>query len=244
MRYPTISKTNADELVRALVTGQSPAIGADVSWVGVGDEVNLSALGATVGQLKKRWLEFRGSDDGGRPEEFEGLAAGDLHQALRDLPIEALDDPGFWRYVSLAELWWFIKEREAGPIGRGNHMKYIDGSHPAECVPLRMFLRAQAVRDGDDYSLASSMKQATDFWRSHVIRVRTVEAPPLARSFTKLQLEKRMPTTPELRPFARRVNRLWANVVLNRLDENDADELMNELYDTRHQSDAGTSDDS
>ncbi len=243
MRYPTISTSKADDLVRRLVSGQRPAVDAEVSWVGAGEEVDLGPLDEAVAQLKTRWLEFLGSDDGGRPEEFEGLAAGDLHRALRDLPIEALDDPGFWRYVSVARLWWFIEEREAGPISRGNHMNYIDGLRPAECVPLRMFLRAQAIQDGDDYSLASSMKQATDFWRSHVIRVRTGGAPPLARSFTRLQTEKQMPTSPELRPFARRLNRLWANVVLDRLDESDADQLMAELYETRHESDSGSGDD-
>lgn len=243
MRYPTISTTKADELVQQLVLGRRPAIEAEVSWVGTGDEVDLGPLDEAVRRMTARWVEFLGSEDGGQPEEFEGLVAGELHRALRDLPIETLDDPGFWRYVSLAKLWWFIEEREAGPISRGNHMKYIDGLKPAECVPLRMFLRAQAIRDGDDYDLASSMKRATDFWRSHVIRVRTGGAPPVARSFTRLQVEKQMPTTPELRPLARRLNRLWANVVPDRLDESDADELMAELYETRGESDPDAGDD-
>ena len=86
MRYPTISTSNADDLVRRLVAGQRPAVDAEVSWVGTGDEVDLGPLDAAVTNLKTRWLEFLGSDDGGRPEEFEGLAAGDLHRALRDLP--------------------------------------------------------------------------------------------------------------------------------------------------------------
>ncbi len=236
MRYPTISLSATDDLVKALSAGHSPAIGPAVSWVGAGDDIDLAALDATIESMKAAWLRFLGSDDGGKPEEFEGIVAGDLHLALRDLPVETLDDPGFWRYVAVAKLWWFIEDREEGPIARGNHMKYVDGLHPAECVPLRMFLRAQAIESGDDYSLASSMRQATDFWRSHIIRVRTGSAPPLARSFTRLQADKQMPTSPELRPFARRVNRLWSNVVLDRLDEDEADELMNELYETRDRS--------
>lgn len=243
MRYPTVAMSKTDELAGLLAAGHRPSIGPAISWVGTGDDIDMSPLDALIDRLKSRYMEFLGSEDGGRPEEFEGLAAGDLHRALRDLPVEALDDPGFWRYLSVAKLWWFIEDREAGPISRGNHMTYIDGLRPAECVPLRMFLRAQAIRDGDDYSLASSMKQATDFWRSHVVRVRTGGAPPLARSFTRLQADKQMPTTPELRPFARRLNRLWANVVLDRLDESDADKLMAELYESRHDGNVGASDD-
>jgi hypothetical protein len=233
MRYPALSYTKADELAVKLILGESPTIASEVTWTGSGEEIDLGLLDDTVKDLKTKYLVFLGSGEGEQPEVFEGLAAGDLHLALRDLPIEILDDPGFWRYVSVAKLWWFIEEREAGPIGRGNHMTYIDGGRPTECVPLRMFLRAQAICDGDDYSLASSMKNATDFWRSHVIRVQTGTAPPLARSFTSLQARVRMPSTPELRPFARRVNRLWSNVVLNRLDEEETTRLMEELYETR-----------
>ena len=64
----------------------------------------------------------------------------------------------------------------------------------------------------------------------------------LARSFTSLQKEVRMPSTPELRPFARRLNRLWSNVVLTRLDEDEAGALIQELYETRPTSDAAESD--
>lgn len=232
MRYPTIPLTKADELAQQFARGERPAIAPAVAWAGGGAEVDLEALERAVGAMRAQYVAFLGSGEGGQPEEFEGMVAGDLHRVLRDFPVEALDDPGFWRYVSLAELWWFIEDREEGPISRGNHMSYIDGLRPAECVPLRMFLRAQAIRDDDDYSLAFSMKRATDFWRSHVVRVRTGGAPPLARGFTRLQLDKKMPTD-ELRPFARRVNRLWSNVVLDRLDDSDADQLMRELYDTR-----------
>lgn len=243
MRYPTIPLSKADELAKLLLAGQRPAIDPAVSWTGNGAEVDIALLDVAVGRMKSAWLDFQASGEGAKPEEFEGLVAGELHRALRDYPVEALDDPGFWRYVSLAKLWWFIEEREAGPLGRGNHLTYIDGLRPAECVPLRMFLRAQAIRNDDDYHLASSMKQATDFWRSHVVRVRTGGAPPLARGLTRLQAAERMPTE-ELRQYAKRINRLWTNVVLDRLDDDEADRLMRELYDSRRgsvDSDAPTS---
>lgn len=233
MRYPTLTYSKTDDLVTSGLAGDVPSIASSVSWIGAGDEIDLTPLDRVVDHLRQRYIKFIASGDGLRPEVFEGRAAGDLHTALRDLPTEVLDDPGFWRFVSLAKFWWFIVDREEVPIGRGNHMTYVDGTRPAECVPLRMFLRAQSVRDGDDYSLASSMDNATDFWRSHVIRVQTGTAPPLARSFASLQARVRMSSTPELRPFARRVNRLWSNVVMSRLAEDEAADVIQELYDTR-----------
>ena len=239
MRYPTIPLSKTDELAGQLAAGASPAIGSAVSWAGSGPEVDLGPLDAAVDSMRARYLDFLGSGEGGQPEEFEGLVSGEFHVALRELPVEALDDPGLWRFVALDKLWWIIEERERGSLERGNHMNYVDGLRPAECVPMRMFLRAQAIGDGDDCSLASSMKRAADFWRSHVIRVRTGSAPPLARGFARLQSTERMPTD-EVRRFAKRVNRLWTNVVLDRLDDAEADELMRELYDTRADSSTGS----
>jgi len=177
----------------------------------------------------KQELDARPANDrNSSPESFEGRFSGEVHQVLRDLPIEALDDPGFWRYLSLVQFWWFIAIREAPAIQRGNVMTYVDGG--TECVPFRMFLRAQAIRDGDDYSLAGAMPQAADFWRSHVIRVKTATAPALARSFAQLQIEKKM-VSDEVRPFARRINRLWSNIVFQDWDKTECDSLLKDLYE-------------
>ena len=230
MRYPTISRSTADEIARRLVAGENPPIGPSVSWTGAGEEIDLEHVATAFHHLEQAFAEFLADSPTSTPEEFEGIAAGQLHQALRELPIEVLDDPGFWRYLSLDKFWWFIAVREAGPLARGNHSAYIDGLRPSECVPLRMFLRAHAVGVDNDYTLASSLTRASDFWRSHVIRVRTGSAPSVARGFVRLQTEQRMPTD-VLRPFAKRVNRLWSNVVLDRLDDDEADQVMRDLYE-------------
>jgi len=178
--------------------------------------------------MKREFDQRSTSDRNTSPEAFEGRYAGEVHRLLRDLPIEALDDPGFWRYLSLAHFWWFIAAREERAIERGNAMTYVDGG--TECVPFRMFLRAQAIRDGDDYALAGALPQASDFWRSHVIRVKTATAPALARSLARLQVEKRMVSN-DVRPFARRVNRLWSNIVFQNWDESECDALLRDLYE-------------
>ena len=48
MRYPTISPSKADDLVRRLVADQRPAVDAEVSWVGTGDDVDLGAIASTT----------------------------------------------------------------------------------------------------------------------------------------------------------------------------------------------------
>ena len=233
MRYPVLTRSKTENLARQLVHDEhTPNWELERSWVGSGHEVDLGPIAETMSEMRAAF-EARDPKSADRfPEAFEGRFAGDVHRALRDLPIEALDDPGFWRYLSLVDFWWFVAIREAPAIGRGNVMTYVDGGK--ECVPFRMFLRAQAIRDGDDYSLAGALPKSTDFWRSHVLRVKTGTAPPLARGFARLQKEKAM-MSDDVRPFARRMNRLWSNVVFHIWDDDDSDQLLAELYEEMHQ---------
>lgn len=229
MRYPILTRSRCEVLARQLVHGESPPNWElERHWVGSGQEADLGPISGVMDDMRTQFeaRDVTSTDDS--PEMFEGRFAGDVHRALRDLPVEALDDPGFWRHLSLVQFWWFVAIREKAAIARGNVMTYVDGGK--ECVPLRMFLRAQAIRDDEDYSLAGALPRSGDFWRSHVLRVKTGTAPALARSFAKLQREKAMTST-EVRPFARRINRLWSNVVFHLWDEAECDQLLSELYD-------------
>ena len=201
MKYPTLTQSKTKDLSTRLTQGAAtPNWELERTWVGDGEEVDLAPLSAALGEMKVA-VDAAGKDL--LPEAIEGQFAGAVHKALRELPIPALDDPGFWRYLSLVEFWWFVVIREEAAIGRGNVMTYVGGGR--ECVPFRMFLRGQAIRKDEDYSLAGAIPQATDFWRSHILRVKTGTAPPLARSFAQLQVEKKMVSN-DVRPFARRLN--------------------------------------
>ncbi|MEP1123395.1 MAG: hypothetical protein ABJH68_05835 [Ilumatobacter sp.] len=232
MRYPILTRSTTESLAREMVaTGFAPNWELERTWVGSGQEVDLGPLGAAMADMRETFESRDPKAVNDSPEAFEGRFAGDVHRALRDLPIEALDDPGFWRFLSLVDFWWFVAIREAPAIGRGNVMTYVNGGK--ECVPFRMFLRAQAIRRDDDYSLAGALPKAADFWRSHVLRVKTGTAPPLARSFARLQKEKLM-VSDDVRPFARRINRLWSNIVFQEWEDDDCDKLLAGLYAEMH----------
>lgn len=238
MRYPILVRSRTESLVRSMVLeGTTPNWELERSWIGSGQDVVLTELESVLDDMKEQFANRVPRDAQSTPEAFEGRFAGAVHSALRDLPIEALDDPGFWRYLSLVHFWWFIAVREAPAIGRGNVMTYVDGGR--ECVPFRMFLRAQAIRDADDYGLAGALPKSADFWRSHVLRVRTGTAPPLARAFARLQVEKGM-VSDDVRPFARRINRLWSNIVFHTWDDESCDQLLMELYDEMYPSDGSS----
>lgn len=237
MRYPSLTLSKTKDITDGLREDSGePDWETVVDWVGSGRDVDLDALVEVIERMRTEYEHETELPTSRKAEVFEGRFAGAVHKALRDLPIEILDDPGFWRYLSLRHFWWFIAEREAGSIAHGNVMTYVDGER--ECVPFRMFLRAQAIRRGDDYELASALLGATDFWRSHILRVRTGMTPPLARSFARLQADTQMPTT-TVRPIARKLNRLWSNIVFDLWTEDECGRLLRGLHEDETSPGAG-----
>lgn len=225
MKYPVISNSKCTELAAQLADGREPAIDPHVNWVGQGDEVELGPIVDAAERIIRQSRDWADSDK----DRFEGKVSPILRRALADVPPDVLDDRGFWRFLALRYFWDFIAWREEGPFARGNYLKYVDAATNTESVLPRMYLRAGAVADNED--LASAVPKGTDFWRSHVLRVRTGSAPPLTRAFVARQAEHRLQTD-ALRAIARRLNRTWANIVLHTYDEGEASDLIEAIWES------------
>jgi hypothetical protein len=217
--------TKCTQLASQLVEGQAPAVDSNVDWTGEGDEVDLAVLEDLANEITGRAREWTDRDR----DRFEGKVCTQLFEAMSDLPIEVLDDRGFWRYLALRYFWDFIAWREEAPFAAGNHLKYVDAASPTESVLTRMYLRAHAVGGSDYGEIAGDIPKSTDFWRSHVLRVRTGSAPALTCAFASKQASDRLETE-VLRDTARRLNRLWTNVVLHTYDDSEAAELIDGLW--------------
>jgi hypothetical protein len=231
MKYPVISLDECERLCARLVEGLEPDLNNAVKWVGTSPELDLKPISAMSSQLCDDLAAFQASGASDK-DAFEGQASGRLHAALASLPFGVLDDPGFWRYLAISHLWPIVVWREPQAFERDwtKYRAYVDGRLPAECVPLRMFLRGQiAVVDGD-YGLASAVHAGTDFWRSHIVRVRTSYSPVLAQAFIREQVADRM-STDVLRAYAKRLQRVASNVVLHTYDQEAAQTLLHSLHD-------------
>jgi hypothetical protein len=233
--YPTLSNSELEKIVPTLVTEScstepGSSFADSVAYAKCEDEVDSDRLKEFCDELteacEKRFP--RGTKANSKDSEnFEGIWSSQLHKLLVCWPPQVLDDPGFWRYVSLA-IFRFIAQREN--LSEDNIRTYMNGKSSTECVPLRMFLRGQAVAvpglEGDD--LTSAIPKGTDFWRSHIIRVQTGAYPAVARPFAIIQRDHRMKTNP-VRDFAKRLNRVNVNVVLAVYEEPDGDALIEEI---------------
>ena len=225
MRYPTITLSNCRELAEKMVEGLAPSVDVVVDWVGEGSEVDLRPVAEVGRGVAREATEWTDPDR----DRFEGKVSEGLYLTLSVLPTEVLDDRGFWRYLALRHFWDFIAWREESPFARRNHLKYLDGESSTESVLTRMYLRASAIRQEDRMFLAGGLPHSTDFWRSHILRVRTGSAPSLARAFVSKQLDGRLMTDP-IRDVARCLNRVWTNVVLYMYDDSEASTLVDELW--------------
>ncbi len=236
MQYATLPMATALQLApEFLSTGRRPLVEAEVVWTSKGPRIDLAPARGLSAEIPALISEFEESTDSDR-DMLEGEVSGRLHSVLHELPVMTLDDPAFWRFLSFEFFWPLVMWREhktfeAGEPGK--YMKYLDGNNVTECVLTRMFLRGQISRQpDDDYGLATAVPEATDFWRSHILRVRTGSVPPLAKALIEEQAARRMSTDP-LRAYARRLNRLGSNLVLPAIGDEQAVAIIEELREER-----------
>ena len=216
-----------------------------VTLWGEGDDLDVTPL--EDAQVMIEGLLDREETQDSDPDQIEGKAACMLFGAITDAGTDpaALDDPGFWRYVCLAHIWNFAAWRqptafawkrsaEGMPETPASLKSYVDGNRPHECVPVRMYLRVRALGGLEYADLASAVREGTDFWRSHILRVKVGEHPPIVRAMVRRQAndETRL-LTDDLRELAKDLNRTLTNVVPALLDDDAAEDLVGELWESR-----------
>ncbi len=239
MRYKSISESTCREHVKKRLAGHHTSLQGVAQ--GTGERCVDYPKIRSAAECMERQIKEAGPKDCDRQkcDRTEGLLAVRLFQVLADVDPAVLDDDGFWRYIALRHFWnvvvWRQPKAFAGPESSEKAIQYVDAKKPTESVLTRMYLRAVAVgmngaaRNDESVSEdAYALEKAADFWRSHVIRVRTGTAPSLVRAFVRRQQGKHMSTAP-LREFAKAVNRTWTNVLLSEYDEEEAAELLDEL---------------
>lgn len=228
MKYPVLSHSNLTEIADKRIQDIEVEVDPYVEWVGSGEQIDLAPIQSVAASIVSGTDDWaKGSKD---VDKYEGQKSQALYDALSPLPIPILDDRGFWRYLSARLFWDFIVWRHPTSFKPdGTYLKYVDGAVNTESVLVRMFLRAAALGGQDTSSLAGGIDEAGDFWRSHIIRVQTGFAPPLARSFAMKQKAGRLTTVP-IRAAAKRLNRTWSNVILHMYDEEEASDIVDEIW--------------
>ena len=232
--HSTLSSNDAARLVEDLRAGRprtdllrTTGSGADVRAAIEGSMMRFreaaraeGALGgdAPVGKSKKHEQS---------KDAIEGRLACVLYDELKDYGPDILTDPGFWRYVAVWEMFDFVQWRD----GAGCRLASFgaDSQVPTwDCVPKRMFVRARIAHEaaGDDRAAEALASVAgTDLWRSHILRVKTGNAPLLAEAMVSAWDSGEMRTS-AVRDVAKRVKRLRSNIVFELLDQDQVTDVV------------------
>jgi hypothetical protein len=236
-RYPTLGYAATRALVQELLNGASVDFAEHI--VHMGDEseplLDLGLLQTLGDELSGAIERFEAESESGLDRDaLEGRLAIELYTSLDPgrVSLDVLDDPAFWRYVGVRHIWPFVHWREPALEAGGDWTKiapYVDGLRASECVALRMFVRASIGQEAGAIELSSAVPRATDFWRSHLVRVGTGAVPPLARAFIEAQAHDRL-SADDVRVTARKLNRTRTNVLMYSYKALEADDLVKSVW--------------
>jgi hypothetical protein len=236
VKYPTITHEKLVELAQDFL-GKADLERADLERVeaassleGSGQKLDLRRLKTKVTNMRQEHGELlEDFDYQADPDRIEGKLAPMLHEGLRECGMEdeALDDAGFWRYLALANFWWFLVwrhhtcqprvDRQAFKEG-GNYLRYLEHKKHEVSVLARMYIRAELALDDGSFELSWKGKTGTDVWQSHLIPVGTGFSPVLARALLRRQVRD-YKETDTLREIAKLIKRSNTNLV--HIDSND-----------------------
>lgn len=193
----------------------------------------ISDVNDTLDAVLEQWTTeaaAAGKSDQAR-DGVEGSIAITLHRGLMHLPAEVLTDRDFWRYCS-AYLYDFVTWRQTSDSIQALYPYFgvATGSLGRECVPHRMFGRAQIALAGGELAgdadpYAHAKIAAADVWKSHILRVRHGDAPRVVYEMLK-RVEAGALKTDVVRPLARDLRRVRSNVIFEILDQDQADSLI------------------
>ncbi|MCS6778634.1 MAG: DUF6339 family protein [Geminicoccaceae bacterium] len=241
MPYPILDRNAA----RAWLAGsaEEPAVrsndrGPRFPWEEVARRLALE-LEAPLAEVER---ELAGRTGPGRVrhaswQRFEAEAAILVHKALPGTH-EALAEEAFWLWLACVPLRAIVERRyrreEGGRIDPAN----FGLGNFAENFVYRLWLRADCALDEaaptEEERYALARRGQSDFWRSHVFRQRYGAARAFVRAFVRsVYPDAAKPSEPALpievvRELAKRLRRIFSNLLVDVLDEKDAAALIRE----------------
>lgn len=168
--------------------------------------------------------------DGMGKDEIEASLAVELYAELYQLHGQVLSDPDFWRFIAIEVLRTFVIWRDGEnctPASFGlNSSRRIP-----DCVPLRMFNRVHIAHKALGVSdttrvLEFSKSAGTDFWQSHVFRVKNRFDPLVVQRLVAAANSGEIQSVAVMREVAKSIKQFRANLNFRWLDQPSLDQLL------------------
>lgn len=252
MSYPILTARGANNLAAMLGKQVDEDERRQQLVLSEGPHFDEAAVVAAADRARSDWADEKKAreDRGERADDYllEAFMASRVHRALCDLPIELLQDFGFWRYLALFPYRWYLQSREGGPSGvavkaqdfGGRRPKSDDAPQHVETSPvyqlmLRTFLWGKVAFDGgapaDPYRRATLVNDTggavTDVWHSHLVRIQLGQLGTLPHAFLdSICADPKANTTNPARDVEKRLTRMKHTVLFDVYDLDEARRLV------------------
>ena len=228
MKYPVYTIDMASSYIHALRSDEPPLNPPDPIIRGEGFD-RRNEIDEAVSKSLLEWKNLRSKASNAQARDgVEGqlsVAFFNATKFLHNSP-EVLTDNDFWRYLAATHFFEFTEwrdQRTKDSVVSLNSFGAGSKSLTRDCVPFRMFERAYLAdligeRRGD---LSFALIPGGDVWKSHILGVLNSLSPSISKVMLE-RVKKQELKTEIIRPLAKRLKRLRANVLFEILPEEDA----------------------
>jgi len=210
------------------------------------DEIDLNEIKLLSEVIKKNVQDFdpSGTKSSEARDEFEAEIAQSLHEVLKKIDVEILDDPGFWAYLTFHFFWdwvyWSQKPTFNAFMEKGtdDYRNYVSGTDSSRCVVLRTFLRGKLTYEATgSYELSKWSdlgRSGGSFWTDEVLARSNWHLPKmLSKVLEKFATDDdfKVGKGKPIRRFSLMLGRRRASLLLHSLTDKETEELFNELLE-------------
>jgi len=227
VKIPTLTQFEMNEFVEARRRGE--VYEPEVSFVGSESSLEQSLISEFVNEVKKILSQVMG-DRSASQERLHSLFEKEITKPavkfFEAIPTDAKFTPGFWSYLSF-ELCEVIEWRYPPNDKEGWAKNFVSSHSPSDFIDG--FLPRIIVRGliASDSSKALSLS-GQDFWRSHILRVKTGFSKEMSIAFAEHVVETSM-TVAQQRILAKKIRSTRSNVIFETLDSSQAANILKSL---------------
>lgn len=227
MKKPTITQSDMHEFVDELRKGNP----IEVRVVYVGDDNSvaqelLDDFVSSVVLLKESCSKGIAKSKDKKYSDFEREASPMVANLLRQLPLSCKFDPGFWSYLSyrIADviIWRYPPNDSDGWaknfVASHTVSDFIDGFLPRIAVK-------GLVAEGSTGSTALTQQ---DFWRSHILRVKTGFSKNVSQAFAEAVISDEI-VVEKQRSMAKLIRSIRSNVIFETLSASQAKDVVDSV---------------
>lgn len=236
MKYPVATLEMAESYVLAMRSDTPPLNVPEPIMRGVGRDISRELDTKVVAALSKFKDLRKKATNAQAKDGVEGLLSIEFFNSidfLHNAP-DVLTDKDFWRYLSISHFYEFAEWREQRSKETPCSLDAFGAKQKGltrDCVPFRMFQRAYLARLIDNKNdLEYAKVAAGDIWKSHLLGVLNSLSPSISREILDRYLDGTLKTS-SVRPLAKRLRKLRANVLFEVLPRDDAEFIVTREMD-------------